>query len=522
MLLAVNLLILLLPVAGIFALRIYETGLIRATESELIVQAALVRESYRDAYARTARADGTAIADALPTTDPAAATRVGDPVRSTLDASRDEIRSRAPAAELPHSAVDPHALAAGARIEPWLREASRTTLAGIRVVDRSGIVVASTGSEYGLSLSGREEVRRALVGETLSLMRLREPDGDAAPLQSISRGQRYRVFVAMPIVDEGQVVGAVVLSRTPLDIVKALHGHRHALWIGLASTVAVVLLVTTLTVLTVNRPIRALIAQADAVARGERPPPPRTLGTRELARLSEALDHMATHLERRADYIRSFATHLSHEFKTPLTTIQGTVELLGDHLDTMSAEERSRFLGLLADSSERLERLVRRMLQLARADVARPGEGSADVGAAIEAAAERARQLGLAVTIDHGSGVGRVNMAAETLEEIVGNLLDNARIHGGAAVAARISTHLAPSRSGDAAVSIEIADDGPGISAANHERVFTPFFTTARERGGSGLGLSIVRSLIEAHGGSIELRRSARGAAFALRIPAQR
>jgi len=64
-----------------------------------------------------------------------------------------------------------------------------------------------------------------------------------------------------------------------------------------------------------------------------------------------------------------------------------------------------------------------------------------------------------------------------------------------------------------------VADDGPGISQANQPRIFTPFFTTARERGGTGLGLSIARSLLEAHGGSIELLGGGTGAVFRVVLP---
>ncbi len=71
----------------------------------------------------------------------------------------------------------------------------------------------------------------------------------------------------------------------------------------------------------------------------------------------------------------------------------------------------------------------------------------------------------------------------------------------------------------DAAVWVEISDDGPGISPANAARVFEPFFTTARARGGTGLGLAVVRSLLAAHGGDIELGDSAAGTRLRVRLP---
>jgi signal transduction histidine kinase len=513
-LLTVNLLILLLPVAGVLALRIYENELIRSTEAQLLVQGAIVREAFRLEYLRL---EGET--DEAPEELAGLESGEADPLLPELDISSEELRPRAQDATTPSSPADPIAVRAGSQIDRVLRAAATNTLTGIRVVDSGGTVVASTRTELGLSIAEREEVERSLQGERVSLLRARRSNPYAPPIQSISRGQRYRVFVALPVLDGDRVLGAVVLSRTPLDIVKALYLHRKALFIGAGVILAVVVLVSTLTAFMIGRPVHALIDRAEKIARGDKPGPSRALGTYETARLSEALDHMASTLEHRADYIRAFAAHVSHEFKTPLTTIQGTVELLSDHLDEMSEEERGRFLRNLADSSARLERLVRRMLDLARADALRPGDERTRVASAVAAAVERARKSGLRIDSEIGPGVGNVRMARETLEEVLGILLDNSVQHGGRSVRVRVSSNADPAAS-RRGVSLVVEDDGPGISEPNATRIFAPFFTTARERGGSGLGLSIARSLLEAHGGSIELERSPRGTKFALWLPA--
>src|SRR5439155_39005 len=135
-------------------------------------------------------------------------------------------------------------------------------------------------------------------------------------------------------------------------------------------------------------------ARGERAARGEQgavAPLARPI-TREVARLSEAVATMARTLEERADYIRTFASQVSHEFKAPLTAIQGAVELLRDHAATMSAEERDRFLENLAADAQRLERLVRRLLELARAYVAEAGHERADLAAVLAAIAERHRR----------------------------------------------------------------------------------------------------------------------------------
>ncbi len=525
-LLLVNVLILLLPVGGIAILRLYENELIRRTESELIVQGAVVREFYTEAYVEESRrvenageAQGTPVPPVTPT-----ATDIEDidltPLRPMLDISEDEVRPPAPAATASADGPLPVAAAAGQRVAEQIDAAARTTLAGIRIVDARGVVVATTGAELGLSLADRESVARALAGENVSLLRRRISDEPRPALQSVSRGQRYRVFVALPVVVDDHIVGAVVLSRTPMDITKALYLNRRPLLIGASGLLVVVILVSVLTSLTISRPVRALTRQAELVSRGEQGDvvPLESPGTHEVAQLSDALTRMARTLEDRADYIREFASHVSHEFKTPLTTMRGAIELLRD-TKTMTPAEQQRFVQILSEASERLEHLVRRLLDLARADVLRPGDERTRVADAVERAARRHREAGTHVEVEHDAAIGSVRMAEELLDEIVSNILDNARQHGGDGVHVVVGTRL-DMLALPPEVEIRIEDDGPGISKANAARVFTPFFTTARERGGSGLGLSIARAQVEAHGGSIELAPSSRGAVFVIRLPA--
>lgn len=508
-LLTVNLLILVLPVGGLIALRLYENHLIQRTEGELLVQGALVREAYLKEFRERAGTPSGA-------PEPAAAL---SPIEPRLDISRERVRPRPPDALAVPGGPDPVAAAAGAAITPILQAAGRTTLAGIRVVDSRGVVVASSRGELGLSIAHREEAARALEGQQVSLLRQRISDEPTPPLQSRSRGQRYRVFVGVPVVEDGRPIGAVVLSRTPVDIGKALYLNRRPLIFGASVLLGVVVLVSVLTSFTISRPVRALIRQADLVSRGEQGAltPLESPGTHELGQLSQALADMARSLEERAEYIRTFASHVSHEFKTPLTTIQATVELLLDHTDDMRPEERQRFLLNLKETSTRLERLVRRLLEKARADVLRPGDDETSVPEALDRCVARHREAGLDARVEHGAGVGRVRMAQETFEEIISNLLDNARQHGGAGVRVRLLTRL-DQATHPPGVLLEVTDDGPGISAANAPRIFTPFFTTSRERGGSGLGLSIVRALLEAHGGSIDLEPTGSGATFRVRL----
>lgn len=518
----ITLVIGLLPLGGIAVLRLYESALVRQTESELIAQGALIAASYRAQFERlgTGRAGkpvmakdyGNAVTSPPRPEDPENRWR---PRYAVLDLATDPVLP-APADDQPAPApAHPVAVAAGRDLTTILRETQKITLAGIRVTDPAGVIVATTGAETGGSVLHHEEVQRALTGEFVSAMRWRGNRQPAPPLDSISRGTRIRVYVAMPIVHGERVIGSVLLARTPWNIWQTLYGKRRELARGGAVLLAVVVGLALLTSLTIARPVRALREQARRAARGERNAvtPLRHPGTREIAELSHTVADMAQTLETRANYIRDFAAQVSHEFKTPLTAMQGAVEMLREHGAGMSDAERTRFLDILDGDARRLAQLVRRLLELARADVMTPGADAAAVAPALRAAAARFHKLGLALELVEPVPEASAVIAAETLEAILGTLLENARTHGGAGARATLTA-----RADDSAVEIEIADDGAGISPANRPRIFEPFFTTARDRGGTGLGLSIARSLARAHGGELELVPGERGAHFRLRL----
>ena len=516
-LVAITLVIGLLPLLGLFALRIYESALVRQTESELIAQGVLVAASYRSHFARLAVPDdyGNAVTSPPRPADPENRWR---PRFAVLDLATDPVLPAPEDAPATSLKADSAAAKAGAELSGILAETRQVTLAGIRVTDPQGVIVATTGEELGHSLLQHEEVRRALTGEYVSAMRWRGPNQPPAPpLDSISRGTRIRVFVAVPILWRDRVIGSVLLARTPGNIRQAIYGKRRELIGAGLLLLAVMVGIALLASLTIARPVRALREQARRAARGERNAvaPLANAGTREIAELSETVAEMAQTLELRATYIRDFATQVSHEFKTPLTAMQGAVEMLREHGGTMSQAEHARFLEIIERDSRRLSALVRRLLELARADVMPAGSESADVGPTLEALATRHRELGLQVEVHGPERPLRAAISGETLESVLSSLLDNVRMHAGAGSRVRLAAGLAGKQ-----VVLEVDDDGPGVSAANRERVFQAFFTTARAQGGTGLGLSIARALLLAHGGEIELLPRHPGAHFRLTLPA--
>lgn len=518
-LLGVNVIILMLPLASIAVLRIYDNELIRQTESALLAQGAVLQSTYTNLLLGRFEVkckfppDGYGLAREVRWPE-----EWNDEVGRfppKLDVTVDEILPAAPAAV--EAKVQPDECARGAAKDAGLiiEESESMTQASISVVDWRGTVVSATDEPVGESIGNREEVRRALRGEVVSVLRARETADEVSFIESVTRRQRADVVVAVPVVHKQRVYGVVVLARAPLSLMTALQ-QNGPVFAGLIAVLIIgVSMITLLTTFTIQRPIRQLIRQARRIgaASGVRRPIENP-GTVEFDELSIAITNMAQSLEERNEYIRTFARDVSHEFKTPLASIRGTVELLEDHFETMSDEKRAQFLSMIASDTERLDRLVRRLLELARADVFNPTTEWID---AAELLPEIAGRTHVNLELDLISEHLAVAMASDAFESVFTNLFDNAAEHGGE----NVRVELVDRSSGVA--SLLVSDDGPGISEANREKIFESFFTTAREEGGTGLGLPIVKSMLQRHGGDIQLTPSeGGGAAFLVRIPLTR
>ncbi len=266
----------------------------------------------------------------------------------------------------------------------------------------------------------------------------------------------------------------------------------------------------------VTGPLRRVVAQAQRAATGGEVTPLSRPGTREVAELSAALTRMAATLEGRARYVSAFAASVSHEFKTPLAALRGAAELLEDDGPdgALPPAERARLLGVIAGGTARLDRLVRRLLDLARADMTRPPAAVATpVAPLLAALAARYRSEGLLVEVEAMTEC--VALPEDALEALLCSLLDNAVAHAGSRPCVRVRIAAAAGR-----VRLWLHDDGPGLSPADGLRAFDPFFTTARERGGTGVGLPIARAIATGAGGSLTLEATDRGACFLLELPA--
>ncbi|HEY1267835.1 MAG TPA: ATP-binding protein [Candidatus Binatia bacterium] len=512
-LLAVNFILVLLPVGGIVFFRIYENELVQQTELELISQAAFIASIYKQEISLVLQSRGAQEKYGIPVSAAAPDGARYLPVTPQLNLSSHKILPRPEGAMAAEVQADNAGLEAGAHMTPILEDAQRTVLSGIRILDYRGVVVAGP-ADLGLSMAHLDEVRRALTGRYASAIRARLLKHPMPPLASISRGTGIRVFVAFPIVKNDRLMGVVLLSRTPRSILEHLYSERETVALVGAGLVLLAAGLAFFTSYTIARPIHALIRQTRGIARGNKAAlePLKSPVTEELGLLSQSFADMARALEHRSDYIRHFATQVSHEFKTPLAGIRGAVELLQEHIADMPPEKRDRFLANVAHDANRLQRLVDRLLEMARADVLEPGSETADVPSLLAPLTERYKELDLTITVIPPDLSMKARIAPDVLETVFVNLLDNSRQNGADHVT------IDCRRTGGNCL-ITVSDNGGGISGANAEKIFMPFFTTHREDGGTGLGLGIVKSLLTAHHGGISLINGAGGAVFLISIP---
>ena len=241
----------------------------------------------------------------------------------------------------------------------------------------------------------------------------------------------------------------------------------------------------------VLRPVYALTAHARAMKAGRMAAPlPSHFGTPEFSELGQSVIDMGETLHNRAAGLRAYADHVTHELKSPLTAISGAAELLQDDV---TPQDQAALAQTIQEAAARMEALLSDLRRHAAAGRVQ-AEGQADL-------ADVAGTItGIEVCVTKN---GSVPMPRDDLQAVLTQLAQNAVAHG----AGLLTIHWANSV-------LRIEDNGTGVAVGNQGRMFDPFFTTRRDAGGTGMGLSIVRALVQSHGGQISFVPSDSGTCF--------
>lgn len=487
-----------LPGVGALFLRVYENTLVRQTEAELIAQGA--------ALAAAAGVDWSN--EKVPSI---ASDYVPEP--PSIDLRMTRILPERPPPRTTNAPEDRAVLAWSRRLLPVLRLTTRTTLASILLLDSRGRVLV--GPRPGSTYEGLPEVQSAIAGRPATMLRHNDAYHPQYAFEWLSRASDLRIHHARPIVSNGQVVGVLLLSRSPRALFVGIYEDRGKIAFGVVMIFATLVVLSGLLSRGIVRPIEALGEATRAVASGGGavPAPPTTAAV-EIQALYRDFGTMAEAIDRRSRYLRDFAHAVSHEFKTPLAGISGAVELLQDHPD-MTPADRERFLANMAADAARLTHLVSRLLDLARADMSEAVEvGATDIALPLRRVADAFEGSGFVVELELSQGLSNVVVPPNVIEACVAGLIENSRQAGASNVS------LLAHQTIDL-IELTVRDNGPGIPVGDRERIFEPFFTSRRVSGGTGLGLPIARSLLRAYGGAIELNHSGpAGATFLIRLPA--
>jgi two-component system, OmpR family, sensor histidine kinase ChvG len=344
---------------------------------------------------------------------------------------------------------------------------------------------------------GYQEVAQALNGQDASMVRINDR-GDVI------------VSVAVPVQRFRAVRGVLLLSTQGADIDNMVTAERLAILKVFLIAAAVMVVLSILLAGTIAEPVRRLADAAESVRRRIQSRveiPDFTRRRDEIGHLSGTLRDMTNALYSRIEGIERFAADVAHELKNPLTSLRSAVETLPL---AKSEHSRARLLDVIQHDVKRLDRLISDISDASRldAELQRQDVAPVDLGkllhTVVAVANEVKRDDGVKVVLKFEGGGGRAFLVRghdSRLGQVVDNLIANARSFSPPGGTVRVTCRRSRNH-----VEIFVDDDGPGVRPDAVEKIFERFYTDRPHQGfgqNSGLGLSISKQIVEAHGGAI-------------------
>ncbi len=382
----------------------------------------------------------------------------------------------------------------------------------VMVMDRYGVPRHTLFNEQADA-----DIIETLTGQEFLAVLYQAMAGKEVQIRTNVPGLGGPVFTVAVPWGQGKTVMGAVFIHTRAQVVEA--EYKNLLWQVLAGAgTAVLLAVISLYFVTkqLTKPLKNMSAAAKEMSKGRFDTAAEEAGITEIQELAVSFNSMAGQLKRIEESRREFVANVSHELRSPMTSIQGFLEGMQD--GTIPQEEHPKYLKIVSDEAKRLTKLIADLLALSRMeqDDQRQNFVDFDINEMIRRALIRRMN-----DIDHKQLEVDVDFLTEQcycwgdsdrIEQVVVNLLDNAIKF----VPERGKITIRTRSEGDKAA-VTLMDDGPGILPQDQPHIFERFYKAdkAHTAGkGTGLGLSICRRILEAHGQTIRLLPTEKGAAF--------
>ena len=385
----------------------------------------------------------------------------------------------------------------GARIMVTVADAIDAT---VMITDGVGKVLWTTGDPM------RKEPPRPNLPQSV-LEKIDDDFYEVGYLGGVHEERHYTA--AVPIEKDGKVLGYVFASAPANTLKQTLRSNLRIYLYSVLSALALSLAFLWMMTERFVRPLRQMAAASHRFAQGDFSVRIKVKGKDEIAQLGEAMNHMAISLSSLETMRRSFIANVSHELKTPMTTIAGFIDGMLD--GTIPQEKQAHYMKIVSDEVKRLSRLVRSMLDLSRID---SGEVKMNpvmmdltevVGSVLVASEQRIEQKRLSITGMEECERQEICGDYDLMNQVLYNLIDNAikfTDEGG-------NIHIRLTRE-SGRVYVSIRNTGAGIPPEEMPQIFERFYKSDRSRSldknGVGLGLYIVHTVVHLHGGEISVR----------------
>jgi two-component system sensor histidine kinase ChvG len=357
-----------------------------------------------------------------------------------------------------------------------------------------------------------QEVKAALEGRYKAVWRLS------------AGGQRsVTFFSALPIYNKNQVIGAVLVSQSTYKILQNLYEVRLDIFKVFLITVGAAIVISFILSATIARPLHKLRNEAEAILDRRGRLTRFFLHTKrkdEIGDLTRTLEKLTRRLDKHISFIESFASDLSHEFKNPLASIRSAIDVA---LETDTKKDQEHFLKMALLNINRMERLLSGVKEISRLDTSLQEEKRQLVNPAallihlVESF--RLHTEKVSFCLKHPETPVELCISPERFSQVCANLLDNAVSFSPENGIVEISLDT----KGDMVV-LKVADQGPGVPEENISNIFDRFFSfrpgAGKKGEHTGLGLSIVKVIVQGYGGVVHVEnREKGGALFIVQLP---